>query len=72
MIWRPVKSIEDIPDGEWLVQLSNGKMATAHISRFMQVIGGKFHFDMQPVVAYMALPQPYVEAGDETNNIPSK
>ena len=69
MIWRPVKSIEDIPDGEWLVQLSNGKMATANISRFMQVIGGRFHFDMQPVVAYMSLPQPYIGAGDEETNL---
>lgn len=47
-------------------------MATAHISQFMQVVGGQFHFDMKPVVAYMPLPKPYVEVGNETDNIPSK
>lgn len=68
-MWKPVKSIEEIPEGAWLVQLSNGKMATANIGRFMHVIGGRFDFDMQPVVAYMPLPKPYVGAGDEETNV---
>ena len=42
---------------------------TAHISQFMQVVGGRFHFDMKPVVAYMPLPKPYVEAGHEETNV---
>lgn len=69
MYWKPVSKIEDIPNGDWLVQLDDGKMVTAHISKFMQVVGGRFHFDMKPIVAYMPLPKPYVEAGHEETNV---
>ncbi|WP_414456805.1 hypothetical protein [Enterobacter kobei] len=69
MYWTPVSKIEDIPNGDWLVQLDDGKMVTAYISQFMQVVGGRFHFDMKPVVAYMPLPKPYVGVGNEETNV---
>ncbi len=69
MYWKPVSKIDEIPYGDWLVQLDDGKMTTAHISNFIQVVGGRFHFDMKPVVAYMSLPKPYVEVGNEENNV---
>lgn len=72
MYWKPVRQIYDIPNGDWLVQLDDGKMVTAHISQFMQVVGGRFHFDMKPIVAYMPLPKPYIEVENEADNLPSK
>lgn len=72
MYWNPVSKIEDIPNGDWLVQLDDGKMVTAHISQFMQEVGGRFHCDMKPIVAYMSLPKPYIEVRNETDNLPSK
>lgn len=69
MYWTPVSKIEDIPNGDWLVQLDDGKMVTAHISQFMQVVGGRFHFDMKPIVAYMPLQKPYVRVGNEETNV---
>ncbi|MFX2663629.1 hypothetical protein [Enterobacter kobei] len=69
MYWKPVSKIEDIPNGDWLVQLDDGKMVTAHISKLMQVVGGRFHFDMKPIVAYMPLPKPYVGVENEETNI---
>ncbi|HGG9054432.1 TPA: hypothetical protein ACJJ1D_005027 [Enterobacter hormaechei subsp. xiangfangensis] len=72
MYWTPVSKIEDIPYGDWLVQLDDGKIVTAHISQFMQVVGSRFHFDMKPIVAYMSLPKPYVEVRNETDDIPQE
>lgn len=49
----------DIPNGEWLVYIPDRKdkfhVAVMHTN--LQVIGGKFVFDIQRVTHYQALPE---------------
>ncbi|EMC4146458.1 hypothetical protein VEL46_004244 [Cronobacter sakazakii] len=69
MTWTPVNGAQNMPIGKWLVQLSDGDFAVAKIHEEVQVVGGNFHFDVPPVVAYMPLPVPYQGVTNEKTNV---
>ena len=60
--WVPVGGIVNLPPGEWVVRLEDGSHHVAKAQGF--IVGGIFHFDRKPVVAYAALPTKPVE-GEE-------
>ncbi|ELY3575030.1 hypothetical protein [Cronobacter sakazakii] len=68
-IWTPINGAQNMPAGKWLVQLSDGEFSVARIHEKVHVVGGHFHFDMPPVVAYMPLPVPYAGVKNEKTNV---
>lgn len=50
----------DIPEGKWLVIMADGEFGYCKALKgsncTIPIINGNFHFDMDPVVAYMPFP----------------
>ena len=61
--WIKVDGIEEVPKGNWLVELEKESayhtIHSAHISekKGLSVIAGRFGFDMPKVIAYRKLPK---------------
>lgn len=59
--WTPVQGTANMPVGEWIVQMEDGKKGMCETFKgangIMGIINGRFYFDYSPVVAYMPLPR---------------
>ena len=64
--WKEVEGASDIPVGNWLVTLEDGTVHTCKCSQIsngtMPIIGGKFHFDCEEVIAIMPQPEPFTRS----------
>lgn len=60
-IWTPVDGAERLPPGDWVVTVEerDDKGRAVHIAKsdaYFTTVGGRFHFDMPRVIAYMKCP----------------
>lgn len=60
--WISVKSIKDVPNGDWLVKTDGFRlglnMHTASVAENVAFVGGLFSYDQPNVTAYQPLPSP--------------
>lgn len=65
--WMEVDGIKNMPLGNWIVVMADGKYGVCEVVKSQQgkfaVINGRFYFDYEPVVAYMAMPE-YTPKGE--------
>lgn len=58
--WIKVSSTEEVPIGEWLVIMADGKKGLCEVHKAAKgtiaVINRLFYFDCEPVIAYHELP----------------
>ena len=64
--WIDVDGIKNMPFGHWIVLMADGQYGTCEVAQggsgVFAVINGRFYFDYEPVVAYMAMPE-YIPKG---------
>lgn len=64
--WIDVDGIKNMPLGNWIVIMADGEYGVCEVvqarSGQFAVINGRFYFDYEPVVAYMAMPE-YIPKG---------
>lgn len=64
--WIDVDGIKNMPFGDWIVIMADGKHGVCQVvqggSGKFAVINGHFYFDLEPVVAYMLMPE-YIPKG---------
>lgn len=64
--WIDVEGIKNMPLGNWVVIMADGEYGVCEVvqggSGIFAVINGRFYFDYEPVVAYMAMPE-YIPKG---------
>ena len=64
--WIDVDGIKNMPLGNWIVIMVDGEYGVCEVvqarSGQFAVINGRFYFDYEPVVAYMAMPE-YIPKG---------
>lgn len=60
-MWHKVEGVKDIPIGDWVVILDDGKKgyleARQCANGVLYIVNGYFHFDQRPVVAYSLFPK---------------
>lgn len=67
--WIDVDGIDNMPFGNWIVIMADGKHGVCQVvqggSGKFAVINGHFYFDLEPVVAYMPMPEFIPKGGVE-------
>lgn len=68
-MWQKVKDIKEIPIGDWVVIMEDGKKgymkAVQGGNSLVYVVNGAFAFDRSPVIAYTPFPSYPENLGDE-------